>query len=234
MPHNVRVSTPPRREVAEYVDAIERVYVGLRRSGFVLAPSDRALVETWARRGVPLRAVCAALVEGAARWRETHGDAKPLPGSLRFFRKDVERAARRAAEQHPWDGAQRPVGGDAPHRATRLQRALRAWQSAAPAWAAEAAGPSLAALRAGASGEGGPFDWGDVARWWDALLDALWRAAPSELHAAVEARCTEDAPSSQGDFPAASATAARVRRARRHAELVRELGLETVEAEVWR
>ena len=83
----------------EYLGAVERFWLLLRRRGLMVSARDVRQIELWRESGIPARVVCQALLDGVERHRSRNGSDARLPSTLRYFEAVVEEAAQRYRER---------------------------------------------------------------------------------------------------------------------------------------
>lgn len=87
-------SRPPSRDEAEYVQALEELFIVLRQQGLMLSPKDKSCVLRWHKKGIPLHIAARSIVDGIEKFREEKGDDTPLPSSISYFSAAVVRAGK--------------------------------------------------------------------------------------------------------------------------------------------
>jgi hypothetical protein len=79
-----------------YVEAIEDLFLVLRKQGLMLSPSDRDCVRSWYRDGIPLHRAAQAIVDEIDLFREKKTEGTPLPHMISYFSNAVYRADKAA------------------------------------------------------------------------------------------------------------------------------------------
>ena len=77
---------------ASYLKAVEKCFLALRGSGWMLSPQDVALVDRWREAGLPLRTVLRVIETSVERFTHSHPRGEPLPSTIRYFEGAMERA----------------------------------------------------------------------------------------------------------------------------------------------
>lgn len=127
-----------------YFRELEDLFIALRGAPFLLSPSDWRTAKAWCRQGIPLELVRRVLREVFER-REERGADDIV--SLRYFRRPVENAWKKARELAAGGERAEPEPFDLKGRLERLAAALPADLPDRERWADEIEGLS------GASGE---------------------------------------------------------------------------------
>ena len=79
-----------RYTAESYLEAVERFFSEVRKSGLILSPKDTELTLTWEESGVPLKVIFRGILRGIEGFRAANGRRKSLPTSLGYYRKTVD------------------------------------------------------------------------------------------------------------------------------------------------
>ena len=87
------------REEVEYVEALEDLFLVIRKQGLMLSPADRDCVRSWFRDGIPLRIAAQSITDEIDQFREKRPDGTAIPHAISTFSKAVHRAWQTSMEQ---------------------------------------------------------------------------------------------------------------------------------------
>ena len=83
----------------EYVEALEDLFLVIRKQGLMLSPADRDCVRGWYREGIPLRIAAQSITDEIDLFREKRLDGTPVPHAISTFSRAVHRAWKTSLEQ---------------------------------------------------------------------------------------------------------------------------------------
>lgn len=92
-------SLPDPGGEVEYVEALEDLFLVIRKQGLMLSPADRDCVRSWFLEGIPLRIAAQSIVDEIDQFREKKPDGTPVPHAISAFSGAVHRAWKTASEQ---------------------------------------------------------------------------------------------------------------------------------------
>lgn len=95
-PESKSTPQPGSEDEVSYVEAIEDLFLVLRKQGLMLAPTDRDCVRSWFRDGIPLHRAAQAIVDEIDIFREKKTEGTPLPHMISYFSDAVYRADKAA------------------------------------------------------------------------------------------------------------------------------------------
>ncbi|MCA9520084.1 MAG: hypothetical protein KC609_03895 [Myxococcales bacterium] len=73
-----------------YLEAVERFFGEVRKSGLILSPKDTELVLVWEEHGMPLKVIFRGILRGIETYRASNGRRRSLPSTLSYFKSIVE------------------------------------------------------------------------------------------------------------------------------------------------
>lgn len=85
------MGTDEQRETL-YIQAIENLFLAIRKQGLMLSPVDRKCARDWFDAGVPLGLVCQSILDECTQYRERKPSWSPLPMRLSYFSKPIHKA----------------------------------------------------------------------------------------------------------------------------------------------
>lgn len=95
-PESGSAPQPGSEDEVSYVEAIEDLFLVLRKQGLMLSPTDRDCVRSWFRDGIPLHRAAQAIVDEIDLFREKKTEGTPLPHMISYFSDAVYRADKAA------------------------------------------------------------------------------------------------------------------------------------------
>jgi hypothetical protein len=161
-----------------YFLELEDLFIGLRGAPLMLSPSDWQVAKAWRRRGIPLELVRRVLREVFEKRRQREADDIV---SLRYFRRPVENAWKKARELAAGGERAEPEPFDLGGRLDRLAAALPEELPGRGGWAARIRALAEVETSERSSGTGSE----PAAEWdMDAVEEALGRLDAELLDAA--------------------------------------------------
>ena len=86
-------------EEIQYVEALEDLFLVIRKQGLMLSPADRDCVSSWYKKGIPLRIAAQSITDEIDLFRKKRPDGTPIPHTISSFNKAVQRAWKTSMEQ---------------------------------------------------------------------------------------------------------------------------------------